>query len=252
MYIVGHGQRSDDRFTTVNFAEFENVKNAFAVLIRIFADELHHDNFEAIRMICLIPASRNLRNKVRRTTDIYSFFELLTRNPLYLNWMNVEYLDIMASASKSDKLKGVLKNYTDVILSKTLKEIWECMPSFHSTKTKCYSKVKAKFQEKNPDYVTVQELTKKCKPRFIEKIALHIMQIDKGSLTITWCMLAEETYQAYLSALNIPKEHREDDFLQIGFWVVYHPQFVIQELRKVHGEYIIHDDLSLLCACVFY
>ena len=150
--------------------------------------------------------------------------------------MNVEYLEIMASASRSENLKGVLKNYTDVILSKTLGEIWDCMPSFHSMKTKCYSKVRAKFQEKDPNDVTVQELTKKCKPKFIEKIALHIMQIDKGSLTITWCILVEEAYQAYLSALSIPKEHREEDFLQIGIWVVHHPQFVIQELKKVHGE----------------
>ena len=64
----------------------------------------------------------------------------------------------------------------------------------------------------------------------------HAVQVDKGPLTITWCMLAEETYQAYLSALNIPKEHREDDFLQIGVWVVHHPQFVIQELKKVHSK----------------
>ena len=34
MYIVGHAQRSDDRLTTVNFAECENVKKAFAVLIK--------------------------------------------------------------------------------------------------------------------------------------------------------------------------------------------------------------------------
>ena len=118
------------------------------MLVRIFADELHHDKFQAIRMTCLIPASKNLQNKVRKTTDIYSFFELLTRNPLYFNWMNVAYLETLAFVSMSEKLKGVLKNYTDVILSKTLGEIWDWMPSLHSIKTKCYSKVRAKFREK--------------------------------------------------------------------------------------------------------
>ena len=207
------------------------------MLVRIFADELCGDKFEAIRTICLIPASKKLRNKIRKTTDVYNLFDLLTCNPLYFNWMNVEYLEIMASASRNDNLKGVLKNYTDVILSKTLGEIWDFIPSLQSsTKTKYYSKVRSKFQEKNPDDVTVGELTKRYKPRFIKKIALHIMQIDKGSLMITWCMLAEETYQAYLSALNIPKEHREDDSLQIGVWVVHQPQFIIQELKKAHSK----------------
>ena len=207
------------------------------MLVRIFADELCGDKFEAIRMICLIPANKKLQNKIRKTTDVYSFFELLTCNPLHFNWMNVEYLEIIASASMNENLKGVLKNYTDVILSRTLGEIWDCIPSLQSsTKTKYYSKVRSKFQEKNPDNITVKELTEKCKPKLIKKISLYIMQVDKGSLMITWCMLAEETYQAYLSALNIPKEHREDDFLQIGVWVVHHPQFVIQELKKVHSK----------------
>ena len=206
------------------------------MLVRIFADELHGDKFKAIRLICLIPANKKLQSKICKTTDIYSFFELLTCNPLYFNWMDVEYLRTMANASRNDNLKGVLKKYTDAILSKTLGEIWDCIPSLHGTKTKYYSKVRAKFKEKNPGDVTVEELTKKCKPKFIRKIALHIMQVERGSLKITWCLFAEETYQAYLLALTIPKEHREDEFLQIGIWVVHHPQFVIQELKKVHGE----------------
>ena len=66
------------------------------------------------------------------------------------------------------------------------------------------------------------------------------MRIDKGSLTLTWCIKAEETYQAYLLALNIPQELRKDDFLQVGVWVAYHPQFVIQNLKRIHSEYIMH------------
>ena len=109
------------------------------------------------------------------------------------------------------------------------------MPSFHKTKTKYYSKIRAKFHGKDPDNITVNDL-KKYEPKFAKKIALHIMDIEKGSLTITWCVLAEETYQAYLLALNVPQKLREDDLLQIGTWVVYHPQSVIQELGRVHSE----------------
>ena len=79
----------------------------------------------------------------------------------------------------------------------------------------------------------------KYEPRFAKKIALHIMQIDKGSLLITWCIAAEKTYDAYLLALNIPQELREDDFLQIGMWVAYPPQSVIKELERFHSELTI-------------
>ena len=207
------------------------------MLVKKFEDELYCEKFEPIRTICLLSAGKKLQNKICKTTSIYSLFDLLTCNPLFFNWMNVEYLEILASVSGNENLICVLKDYTDVILSKTLGEIWDCIPSLHnSTKTRYYAKVRSKFQEKDPDDVKVKELTEKCKPKFIKKIALHIMQVNKGSLMITWCMLAEEAYQAYLSALNIPEGCREDDVLQIGVWVVHQPQFVIQELKKIHGK----------------
>ena len=149
--------------------------------------------------------------------------------------MNVEYLQTMAVASGNKKLIDLLKSYDDIVLSKTLGEVWNFIPSFHKTRTKYYSKVKARFHGKDPDDITVRDL-KKHEPKFAENIALHIMQIEKGSLTITWCILAEETYEAYLLALSVPQEYREDDYLQIGTWVAYRAEFVIQELKKVYGE----------------
>ena len=227
--------KTEGRVTAVNFADCNNVAIAFAKLISIFTDELQHDNFATIRTICLTRASKKFQKKICKTTDICSFFELLSCNPLHFNWMNIKYLETMAAASKSEKLQDVLQAYIDVIFSKTLTEIWDCIPSFHSTSTGCYSIVKAIFSKKVPDDFTVGELIK-CKPKFARKIALQITNINKGSLTVIWCTLAEETYQAYLLALAVPQECREDDFLQIGVWVVHHPQFVIQELKKVHSE----------------
>ena len=154
-------------------------------------------------------------------------------NPFYFNWMSVEYLQTMAAASGNETLKDVIKSYSDVVLSKTLGEIWNLIPSFHQTKTKYYSKVKAKFHGKDPDDITVEDL-KKYKPKFAKEIALHIMVIERGSLIITWSILSEDAYQAYLLALSIPQESRNDDLLQIGPWVIFHPQFVIQKLRTAH------------------
>ena len=203
-------------------------------MIRIFRDELSDAKFGAIHTICLNRADKRLRNKILETTNIDSLFKLLACSPLYFNWMKVEYLQAIAAASGNAKLKETLKCYTDVILSKTLGEIWNDVPSF-KIRTKYYFNVKAKFHGENPDQIQVKDL-KKYEPRLAKKIALHIMRINKGSLTITWCIAAEETYKAYLLALNIPQELREDDFLKIGMWVVYHPQSVILELKRIHSE----------------
>jgi len=203
--------------------------------MRVFTKELCDGDFATIRTICLTRAGKRLQNEISRTTNIHNLFELLACNPLCFNWMNVEYLQTVAVASGSAMLQDTLKSYTDVVLSKSLGEIWNSMPSFYKTKTKYYSKIRAKFHGKDPDSITVNDL-KKYEPKFAKKIALHIMDIEKGSLIITWCVLAEETYQDYLLALNIPQKLREDDFLQIGTWVVFHPQSVIQELRRVHSE----------------
>ena len=234
--VVHQTQRSVDNLTAevVNFAQFANVADAFTELIRIFTEKLHSPKFETIRTTCITRANKQLRNEISRTTSIHNLFSLLACNPLYFNWMNVDYLQTTAVASGSRDLQDLLKSYTDVILSKTLGEVWNVIPSFHKTKTKYYSKVKARFQGKDPNNVKVIDL-KKYEPRFAKKIALHIMQIDKGSLTITWCILAEQTYQAYLLALNIPQELREDDFLQIGTSLIYPSQSVIQDLERVHS-----------------
>ena len=180
-----------------------------------------------------------MQNEISRTTSIDSLFALLVCNQFYFNWMNIEYLQTMAVASENKKLTDLLKSYNDTVLSKKLGEVWNSIPSFHKIKTKYYSTVKARFHGKNPDDITVREL-KKYEPKFAEKIALHIMQIGKGSLTITWCILAEETYQAYLVALSVPQQSRQDDCLQIGTWLVYDPKFVIQELKRVYGELLIY------------
>ena len=239
--MVDQVQRSVDHFTAedVNFTRFTNVADAFAELLRMFTEKLHGAKFETIRAICLTRADKQLRNEISRTTSIYNLFTLLACNPLYFNWMNVDYLQTIAVASGNRGLQEMLKSYTDVVLSKTLGEVWNVIPSFHKTKTKFYSKVKARFQGKDPDDVTVIDL-KKYEPRFAEKIALHVMQIDKGSLAITWYISAEQTYQAYLLALSVPQELRKEDFLQIGTWIAYPSQSVIQELKRVHSEFIMH------------
>lgn len=218
----------------MNFAGYPNVTEAFVMLISIFEEKLPATRFEAVRLSCLHRACRSLHSKICRATGISDLLKLLLSNPIYLNWMEIDYLRTMAAAARSQVLQDALRGYTDTVLSKTLGEVWNFIPSFHKTKTKFYFKVKAKFYGKNPNHIKVRDLVK-YQPLFAKKIALHITKIGYGSLTITWCILAEEAYQAYLLSLLIPQELREDDFLQIGPWVVHHPQSVIPKLKKSHG-----------------
>ena len=202
--------------------------------MRIFIEELRKADFEAIKIICQAQADRELKNKINKATNVYKFFKLLTDNSLYFNWMNIEYLYTIASAAGNTKLQDVLKDYSEAILSKTLGEIWNSLPLSRETRTKFFEKVRAEFRGRNPDNVTVEDL-QHHKPKLAEKIAMHVLQIRSGSLTITWCISAEDKYKAYLLSLGIPQEQRNDDFLQIGTWVVFHPQYVICELKKSHG-----------------
>ena len=220
--------------TVIDFAECANVADAFAILTRVSIKELHKANFETVKIICLPRADKELKNKIRRTTNINSLIELLNNNPMYFNWMDVEYLRIMAIAAENTNLQDIVKQYNEVVLSKTLGEVWKSRPSFEKTRTKYYNSIRAKFHGEDPDEIKVEDLYNR-KPRFAKEIAMHIIQINKGSLTITWCIAAVETYQAYLLALNIPQKLRSDDFLQIGEWVVFHPQSVLQELKKCYG-----------------
>ena len=223
-----------DHFGNLNFASYRSVTDAFTLLISIFEEKLPATKFEAIRLSCLHRAYRNLHNEISRTANIHDLLKLLLSYPIYLNWMKIDYLQTMAIAARSQVLQDTLQGYSDAVLSKTLGEVWNFIPSFHKTKTKFYFKVKAKFRGKNPNHIKIKDLIK-YEPQFAKRIALHIMLIVSGSLTITWCILAEEAYQAYLLSLITLQEFRDDDFLQIGPWVVYHPQSVLQELKKCHG-----------------
>lgn len=218
----------------LNFASYRNVTDAFTLLISIFEEKLPAIKFEAIRLNCLHRACRVLHNEISRTASNHDLLKVLLSYPIYLNWMKIDYLQTMAIAARSQVLHDTLQGYSRAVLSKTLGEVWNVIPSFYKTKEKFYFKVKAKFRGKNPNHVKITHL-RKFEPRFARRIAIDIMQIGSGSLTITWCVMAEEAYQAYLLSLMTPQEFREDDFLQIGPWVVYHPQSVLQELNKQHS-----------------
>ena len=186
-----------------------------------------------IRNACVARVNHKLGQQIKKTHDIDSLFQLFAENKAYCNWMNVRLLEVVANASGNGKLVNLVKNYKDKIYSKTLREVWDCIP-YHTVRTKYYSKIQETFDGKNPDNVTIEQLLRYCEPYLIKDIAKHMLigTIEEGSLKITWFIPTDKVHESYLSALMLPQESRLDSHLQIGDWVVYNPLLVLQKLQR--------------------
>ena len=220
----------------MNFATYKHkhVSSAFSALFSTVYKEVKRSaDFIVIKTACLTCADKKLSKRIEKTKDFDSLFKLLAVNKPYCNWVNVVFLEVIA-ASANSKLANLIENYKTVVFSKTLREVWNCIPR-HKAKTKYYSEIRAKIDDKDPDGVTVKELLDMC-PQLIKDIALLIAVVETGSLRITWLIPRETVFQAYLSALMLPQESRSDSYLQIGDWVAYHPLHVLQSLLKEYCE----------------
>ena len=89
----------------------------------------------------------------------------------------------MAIACGNKHLQLLIENYTDVIYSQPLCEVWDHIPHY-SVREKYYSELKTTFGDKNSDNMTVKEL-KKSKPQLAKEIAMLIAVVGEGSLFVT-------------------------------------------------------------------
>lgn len=217
----------------MNFAEFEDVSLAFSTLLSRLQKEIKIKDFVIIRNACVARASHKLSDQIKKTQDIDSLFQLFADNKAYCNWMNIRFLEVIANASGDSKLVSLVKNYKGVIYSKTLREVWDCIP-YHTVRTKYYSRLQVKFDGKDPDNITIEQLMRFCEPYIVKDIAMLIAIIEEGSLKVTWFIPTDEVQNCYLAALMLPQESRLDSYLQIGDWIVHHPLLAIQNLYKEH------------------
>ena len=217
---------------TVDFRAYEDVSNAFDRLFSVCqkAIRVSKENFKTIRNSCVARASEPLRGLIKRATDTHCLFEILADNNKYCNWMNVSFLKVIAIACGNENLQSLIENYTDVIYSKPLREVWDCIPHY-SVRDKYYSELKATFGDKDPDNMTVKEL-KKSQPQLAKEIAMLIAVVEEGSLLVTWLIPTDELYQAYLSFLTVPQQLRQDELIQFDTWMAYLPQDVLQRYAK--------------------
>ena len=216
----------------INFSAFKDVSSAFAELFTICqkAVKTSSEEFRTIRNTCVAQASEPLRGLIKRAIDAVCLFEVLADNNKYCNWMNVRFLKVIAIACGNKQLQSLIEEYKNAIYSKTLREVWDCIPHY-SVRDQYYSEVKATFGDKDPDNMTVEELMK-SKPQLAKKIAMLIAVVEEDSIMVTWLIPTDEVYQAYLSFLTVPQQYRKDELIQFGTWMAYRPQDVLQKYAK--------------------
>ena len=197
-------------------------------------DNVPENRLENIKNRCIAVADGKFRECIKSQADtINKLFTLLSENKLYCNWINILLVEIIAIASGCKKLKNLVDSYRKAIHSRTLKQVWKYIPQHH-IKTKYYNKVDIKFNPKSPDDVTVEELIS-CSKKLANEIALLLMDVRANCLSITWLVPTDKVYHLVLSMLILPQETREEDFLQVGTWEIYHPQLVLQKLKMEFG-----------------
>lgn len=148
--------------------------------------------------------------------------------------MCIEYLDAIAYAyGRNDSLINLIKDYSDVIYSKPLCEVWDLFP-YNSVKDKYYSELTAIFEDENLDNLTIKELHQK-KPQLAKEIAMFITVVQIRSLLVSWRIPTNAVYQTYLYFLLVPEQLRKDSLVKFGNWMAYLPQYVLQEQQKRYG-----------------
>ena len=163
----------------IDFGAYKDVSIAFAKLFTTCQRVIKasSEEFKTIRNSCVARASEPLRGLIKHTTDTHHLFDILAENNKHCNWMDVRYLKIIAIASGNKKLQSLIENYTDVMYSKRLCEVWDYIPHYSTVRDEYYSEVKAKFGDKNPDNMTVKELIRN-KPQLAKKIAMRMAVIE--------------------------------------------------------------------------
>ena len=217
----------------VNFNSYEDVSDAFAKLFTVCQQVIKvssNEEFKTIKNSCVSRAGKQLGGLIKHATDTHCFFEILADNNKYCNWMNISFLSTMAIACGNKHLQALIKDYKDVIYSRTLRDVWNCLPHY-SVRGKYYSKLQATFGDKDPDNMTVEELVK-SEPRLAKEIAMFIAVVQCKSLLVTWLVPTDEVYQTYLSFLTVPQQSRKDELVQFATWMAYPPQNVMQRYEK--------------------
>ena len=222
-------------YTKIDFAEMD-ILCAFSKLLSILQNEigrLGKERFEIIRNLCKSAAdTSSLRSGIKCTQDIRALVNVLTDSTVHCNCLQVNLLEAMAVELPT--LSIVMKNYKRAIDSKTLGDVLKSWPKKAcKVRNKYYAELKMEFKT-DPDNLTVKQLYE-YRPELPDEI---IFVIQGGSVKVTWLIPANKVYQTYLSLLVLPQHMMSKTVIKTGHGdlMVFGPDYVLQEQRKLHGQ----------------
>ena len=160
LYIVDHLDDIDE-----NQPLLKSVVNQHTMLITKLRNNIKDCHLNSIKQHCLARINHaedlELQEKIRTTTTVNDFFDLLVEYKNHCNWLNVDLVESIVIISGNDKLMKLVDKYKDTVYSKTLQQVWESIPSLsNKVKSKCSEKVKAEehFSKRSPSDVSMKEL----------------------------------------------------------------------------------------------
>ena len=124
LYIVDHLDDIDE-----NQPLLKSVVNQHTMLITKLRNNIDGSCLNAIKTQCLARINPNkdqeLQEKIKTTTIVNDFFDLLVEHKNHCNWLNVDLVESIVIVSKNNKLMKLLEKYKDTVYSKTLQQVWE-------------------------------------------------------------------------------------------------------------------------------
>ena len=232
--VQPEGQSNVSSATTISFAEFDTISEAFLFLTSRLRSLFAKTNFLDLKRSCIeqintpsgaqLPAE--LVEKVKSCDNIAMLFEVLA-DSAYWSWIDVRLLRGMAAASGQVEAIKLLSNYTKTIFSKKLFDLLPNAPT-KEVKEKYYTKIVTKIN-KHPNEITVADLIEFRSQ--LEEVLLDIKQgmcilehLEKGCVEIHWYIPTNCIDKAYQTASI--KYYQFHDFhlqyLKIGDYPVIH------------------------------
>ena len=212
-------------------------------MFRIAVNKVSSKTFRGIKSACVAVAPKHepFCSSLKNASDGCCLFDVFSENHTYLNWIYLSFLEIIASTYKAyvnDRLMNLIKDYKEVVFSKSLREVMKSLPHepVKDEVDKYYTEIQQRLDDKNPDNMTIQELLD-SEPSLTRELGLLLSVIREKCLIISWLIPTDEVYQAYLSFLTVPHQSRKDSFIQFKNWVAHLPEYVLQEERKKFGEF---------------
>ena len=196
--------------STITFAHFETVGEAFSFLTSKVKSQFSTADFFDLRRACLEQMNSpegaqlppDITTKVKSSENINTLFDVLAESP-YWSWIDIRLLDVMAAASGLVESRKLLASYKRSVYTRKLIDVIPNAPS-KKVKEEFYSKIVTRIN-KDANETTVADLLEFRSE--LEKVILDINKgvcilahVEVGSIEVHWYIPAHCADSAYWSA----------------------------------------------------